>query len=44
MVFEKSKQFFILLLDGRYREGGQGPGKGPNIYIYVYRVQGFVYI
>ena len=36
MVFEKSKQFFILLLDGRYREGGQGPGKGPNIYIYMY--------
>ena len=37
--FEKSKRFFILFFGWALQRGGQGPGKGPNIYIYiVYRV------
>ena len=42
-VFEKSKRFFYIFFGWVLQRGGQGPGKGPNIYI-VYSIQGFVYI
>ena len=38
-VFEKSKRFFYIFFGWVLHRGGQGPGKGPNIYIVVaYRV------
>ena len=33
-VFEKSKRFFYIFFGWVLHRGGQGPGKGPNIYIY----------
>ena len=41
-VFKKSKRFFNIFFGWVLHRGGQGPGKGPNIYIYS--IQGFVYI
>ena len=32
-VFEKSKRFFYIFFGWVLHRGGQGPGKGPNIYI-----------
>ena len=38
-VFEKSKRFFYIFFGWMLHRGGQGPGKGPNIYIcIVYKV------
>ena len=37
-VFEKIKRFFILFFGWVLHRGGQGPGKGPNIMVVVYRV------
>ena len=31
-VFEKSKRFFYIFFGWVLHRGGQGPGKGPNIY------------
>ena len=37
--FEKSKRFFYIFFGWVLHRGGQGPGKGPNICMYiVYRV------
>ena len=35
-VFEKSKRFFYIFFGWVLHRGGQGPGKGPNRYIYIY--------
>ena len=35
-VFKKSKRFFYIFFGWVIHRGGQGPGKGPNIYIYIY--------
>ena len=35
-VFEKSKRFFYIFFGWVLHRGGQGPGKGPNIYRYIY--------
>ena len=40
-VFEKSKRFFYIFFGWVLHRGGQGPGKGPNIYG---SLQSFVYI
>ena len=34
-VFKKSKRFFYIFFGWVLHRGGQGPGKGPNIYMYV---------
>ena len=34
-VFEKSKRFFYIFFGWVLHRGGQGPGKGPNIYRYI---------
>ena len=34
-VFEKSKRFFYIFFGWVLHRGGQGPGKGPNIIIYI---------
>ena len=35
-VFEKRKRFFYIFFGWVLHRGGQGPGKGPNIYIDIY--------
>ena len=35
-VFEKSKRFFYIFFGWVLHRGGQGPGKGPNLYVCMY--------
>ena len=35
-VFEKSKRFFYIFFGWVLHRGGQGPGKGPNMYVCMY--------
>ena len=39
-VFEKSKRFFYIFFGWVLHRGGQGPGKGPNIYIQLQNRKG----